>query len=199
MPPSPGDPDQLRPGGEELRRAAFVVVDMRFLVAENRVPGVDQRRKRESVRRRPRRHQKSGDLGLEYFAQKRLRPRGIFVGAVGGRVDTRRRDDRVQNLRRHAGAVVAGEIHARSRSIRADNLRQICAALAIRSRAGLRRQKICAPTACVGDPFLSWSENRTVVLTIFCAARLRLRRRQKSRAQALSDRTTKTDRKKSDA
>jgi hypothetical protein len=71
-------------------------------------------------------------------------------------------------------------------------------ALAIRSRAEVKRQKLFR-TACVGDPFLSWLENRTAVLTIFCALRLRLRRQQKSRAKALSDQTTKTDRKKSDA
>jgi hypothetical protein len=70
-------------------------------------------------------------------------------------------------------------------------------ALAIRSRAEVKRQKLFR-TACAGDPFLSWLENRTAVLTIF-ALRLRLRRQQKSRAKALSDQTTKTDRKKSDA
>jgi hypothetical protein len=30
-----------------------------------------------------------------------------------------------------------------------------------------RPEKICAQSACVEDPFLSWSRNRTVVLTIF--------------------------------
>jgi hypothetical protein len=38
--------------------------------------------------------------------------------------------------------------------------------VAIRSRAKLNGKKLCR-TACVGDPFLSWSENRTAVLTIF--------------------------------
>jgi hypothetical protein len=39
-------------------------------------------------------------------------------------------------------------------------------ALAIRSRAKLNGKKLCR-AACVGDPFLSLSENRTAVLTIF--------------------------------
>jgi hypothetical protein len=41
-------------------------------------------------------------------------------------------------------------------------------ALAIRSRAEVIGKKLFR-TACVGDPFLSWSENRTAVLTILCA------------------------------
>jgi hypothetical protein len=42
-------------------------------------------------------------------------------------------------------------------------------ALAIRSRAKDDGKKSCR-TACVGDPFLSWSKNRTAVLTIFVCA-----------------------------
>jgi hypothetical protein len=41
-------------------------------------------------------------------------------------------------------------------------------ALAIRCRAEVGGKKLCR-TACVGDPFLSWSENRTAVLTILRA------------------------------
>jgi hypothetical protein len=68
-------------------------------------------------------------------------------------------------------------------------------ALAIRSRPEVNGKKLWR-TACVRDPFLSWSQNRTAVLTI-CA--LRLQRQQKSRAKALSDQTTKTGREKYDA
>jgi hypothetical protein len=38
--------------------------------------------------------------------------------------------------------------------------------LAIRSRAEDDGKRFCR-TACVGDPFLSWFEDRTAVLTIF--------------------------------
>jgi hypothetical protein len=82
--------------------------------------------------------------------------------------------------------------------MRADNLRQVTPPWQFGLAANRREKKLRA-AACVGGPFLSWSENRTVVLTIFCALSLRLRRRLKSGIQALSDRTTKTDRKKSDA
>jgi hypothetical protein len=85
----PGDPNQLGAAGEELRRAAFIVVDVRFLVTEHRIPGLDQRRKRERVRRRARRHQEGGDLGLEHVAQARSGLRGIVVSAIGGRIDAR--------------------------------------------------------------------------------------------------------------
>ncbi len=107
-----GDPDQLRAAGEEFRGAALVVVDMRLLVAEHGLPGLGQRRKRERVRGGAGGDEKCGDLRFEHIAQHRRRPRGVVVRAIGRRIHPGRRRDRLQNLRRDPGAVVAREVHS---------------------------------------------------------------------------------------
>ena len=60
-----GNADQLRAGGEELGRAAFVVDDVRLLVAERRLPRAGQRGERERVGGGAGGDEKSRDLALE--------------------------------------------------------------------------------------------------------------------------------------
>src|SRR6185437_12364514 len=109
-----GHADQLGAAGEELRRAAFVVVNVRLLVAERRLPGPRQRRQRQRVRRRAGWHEKGLDVGLENLGQLRDGAQRPRIGAVSGGRPAARRHHRCENFRRGAGRVVAGEIQGGS-------------------------------------------------------------------------------------
>ena len=66
-----GNADELGAAGEELRRAAFVVVDMGFLVAEHGLPGPGERRQRERVGGGAGGDQERRDVALEYLGESR--------------------------------------------------------------------------------------------------------------------------------
>ena len=109
----PRDPDQLRTAGEEFRRAALVVMDVRFLVAEHGLERFRQRRDGKRVGGGSGRDEEGFGPRLEDLAEHCTRPGSVVVGAVGRRVDPRGGRDRFENFRRGPCAIVARKIHPR--------------------------------------------------------------------------------------
>ena len=94
-----GKADQLGPGREKFRRAAFVRGDMRKFVAENGAPGIRDGGQRQRIRRRARGDQKDLDLALENVRQRNLGAAGPLVRAISGGRAAVGVDDRLQDRR----------------------------------------------------------------------------------------------------
>ena len=107
----PGNADELGAAHEELGRAAFVIVNVRFLVAEHGLPGPGERGQRQRIGARAGGDEEGRHGPLENLAQQRLGALRIGVRAIGRRVDAARRDNGLENLRRDPRAVIAGEMH----------------------------------------------------------------------------------------
>ena len=84
LPPDARQALELGAVHEEFRRAAFVVDDVRFLVADAQALGRHGGGERERIRRRAGRHQKHRDIPLEDRRETGASTRGReLVGAVG--------------------------------------------------------------------------------------------------------------------
>ena len=113
-----GDADELGAAGEQFRRAAFVVMDMRFLMAEDGAPGRRQRAERKRIGGGAGADQERGDRAFEDFAQSGLGALREGIGAIGGRGSRIGRDDRLENGRRRRRSALSLAKFIRRRSLR---------------------------------------------------------------------------------
>ena len=130
-------------------------------MAEDGLPGTDQRAERQRVGGRAGGDEKGGGPALENLGDPRLGARGVIVGAVGGRVDATGLDDRLEYLRRHTRAIVACKVHSPrlvgrrrgSASCPAHDLLAIFRTGRVRQKNSLRR----AAASCILRAFLASS------------------------------------------
>ena len=108
-----GNRQQLGAAGEKLRPAAFVHLDMAFLVTRDHAVGRRQHRQGEPVRRAPGRDEKNRAFALENLRKPRRDPFREIVAAIGrgGAVIGAR--DRLDDLRGRARPVVRCKGHGR--------------------------------------------------------------------------------------
>ena len=106
------DDQQLRAVGEELRRAAFVGLDVRQLVADDAVIRLAERRQRQGVGRRAVEDEEDFAIGLEQLAERIAGPLGERIVAIGGRVRALAARECVPGFGADAGVVVAGKLPA---------------------------------------------------------------------------------------
>ena len=160
-----GDADELGAAGEEFRRAAFVVVDMRFLVAEDRAPRRRQRGERQGVgggagrdqkrRDRAARKPRSRRLARAAYARRRHRPAPFPRSPRRSRRESpapRRPRCRSQNSSVALPRIARPSLSPQSRSARKP----------VRSPTGQRStgEKICSRSraaTCAAPLILSWS------------------------------------------
>ena len=108
------DQRKFRAAREELRRAAFVALDVRFGVRQHRAPGRTQRRQRQRVGRRARRHGEYAHLACRRTSRTRRRAIRPAVRAVGERDAAVGGGDRVEDFAADRGRVVGFEVAHRA-------------------------------------------------------------------------------------
>jgi hypothetical protein len=107
--------EELGASAEESRRAAFVDVDVRHCMADDRVRIAAHRREAERISGRAGEHEKDFAVGFEEITDRGRCSRGPVVATVGRCVTRIGRGQRSPGLGADAGPVVAGELRVQSR------------------------------------------------------------------------------------
>ena len=102
---------QGQPAPEKLRRAAFILGDMRLRMTEYGAPGRRDAGQRQGIGSGTRGDKKNAQVSLENLPQPPLHPRGEGIGPVGIHRAVIRAGHRRDDFRGSAKAVVAGEVH----------------------------------------------------------------------------------------
>ena len=106
-----GDQQQLSTTAEELRRAAFVDVDMRFVVADDRAIGRHHRRQRQRVGRGAGRHRQDRAVVAEERPEHAVEPGAQIVAVIGPGTGRHGGGDRGQHFVAGGSGIVRQEVH----------------------------------------------------------------------------------------